>query len=343
MDPALIADVSGDNLVSTLDADLVMAAVTGSNPAEIPPRPAVLGPIIFAGADPTVSIPTDLSAAPGAVLTIPVNLDTAKDLTSVTLTLAYDPTQLVIESIERGSLTQDFEWFYTTNTAGQITLDASRLASLASGQGSLLLVQARVISTLAPGAIIALDLTQVALNDTHLTLTPNPVPGWDAADGMVQVIEPSTLYAASVDAPIAPATSTTVAPIAAKRSLLLANIDRLIHNGHSGTLQRNTELAVYTAHDIAPKIEWGADTEENSDKANRDRVVRSTGLNATPATATENWRSAFVTTLAASATGTAGAVCQSILPRLTPALETPLDENQPDSAQAPGSARIAAG
>jgi len=62
-----------------------------------------------------------------------------------------------------------------------------------------------------------------------------------------------------------------------------------------------------------------------------------------PLPTTENWRSAFVTTLAASATGTAGTVRQSILPRLTPALETPLDENQPDSAQAPGSARIAAG
>jgi hypothetical protein len=60
-----------------------------------------------------------------------------------------------------------------------------------------------------------------------------------------------------------------------------------------------------------------------------------------PATTPENWRSAFVTTLAASATGT-GPARHSILPSLSPTLETPLDEDQTETAHSPDTLRIAA-
>ncbi|MFO1192955.1 MAG: hypothetical protein U1F00_12440 [Rhodoferax sp.] len=61
----------------------------------------------------------------------------------------------------------------------------SSLLALAGGSGSLLELDFRVAEGAA--GVLPLDLQWVQLNETHLTLQPEPIPGADPTDGAIAV------------------------------------------------------------------------------------------------------------------------------------------------------------
>ena len=192
VDPLLVADITGDGKLNSLDATRLLQEVsylTGASTVdrlEIPPIPPGIGPISFSGPDPVVDIPRDLVGAPGDVVTLPVRLDTAAGLESVQLRMGYDASQFELVQVRRGTLTEDFGWFVVGNTPGQINVDMTRLTALQGGSGTLLNVDLRILPGATAGAA-GIDLQYARLNDGHLTLNTEPQVGGDASDGRINI------------------------------------------------------------------------------------------------------------------------------------------------------------
>ncbi|MBK7675634.1 MAG: hypothetical protein IPJ27_13240 [Candidatus Accumulibacter sp.] len=192
VDPLLIADINGSGTLTSLDASRVLQEVsylTGASAIdrpEIPPIPAGIGPIHFAGPDPLVDIPVDAMADPGEVVTVPVRIDTAAGLESLQVRVAYDASRFELLAVRRGSVTGDFGWLVSGQQPGQLTVDMSRLAALADGTGTLLDIDLRVRADAMPG-VSPSDLQYASLNDGRLTLGVLPVLGNDETDGRITV------------------------------------------------------------------------------------------------------------------------------------------------------------
>ena len=213
VDPLMVADITGDGRLNSLDASRVLQEVSYLSGAstvdrlEIPPIPHGIGPISFSGPDPVVDIPRDLVGAPGQVVTLPVRLDTAAGLESVQLRIGYDPSQFELVQVRRGTLTADFGWFVNGNTPGQIKVDMTNLSALQGGSGTLLNVDLRVLPGATPG-VAWIDLQYARLNDGHLTLNTEPQVGGDASDGSINirahtpVAAPATLAVRYVELPL---------------------------------------------------------------------------------------------------------------------------------------------
>ncbi|MCM8594071.1 cohesin domain-containing protein [Accumulibacter sp.] len=192
VDPLLVADVNASGTLTSIDASRLLQEVgylsgaSSTDRLEIPPIPAGVGPLQFAGPDPLVDIAVQASGEPGEVVTVPVRIDTAAGLESVQLTVAYDASRFELVGVRRGSLAGDFAWFVAGSEAGRITVDMARLDALAGGSGNLLEIDLRIRDDAAPG-IAAIDLQYARLNDGHLTLGVSPQAGLDATDGQVTV------------------------------------------------------------------------------------------------------------------------------------------------------------
>ncbi|MCC6473525.1 MAG: cadherin-like domain-containing protein, partial [Burkholderiales bacterium] len=184
VDPLLIGNVTGNGTLSSLDLRALTQKVMGIAQTVIPEIPAGIPPLTFAGPDPLVNLPV-VEARAGETITVPVQLDTAANLVSVQLALAYSATDLELVDVRLGGLTLDFDWFVKTVQPGRLTVDMSRLTALAGGSGNLLELDFRVAPT-ASGTL-PLDLQWTALNDTRLTLNPEPQPGADPTDGAIRV------------------------------------------------------------------------------------------------------------------------------------------------------------
>ncbi len=128
-------------------------------------------------------------SAPGGIVTVPVNLDTAAGLESAELRIRFDPQVLDVQAIRRGALTQDFGWFLPQREPGLIVIDASRLEALTGGTGRLFEVDFRVKPSTAAGRY-AVDLEWASLNEGGLTLNPEPLPGEDPTDTVITVRGP---------------------------------------------------------------------------------------------------------------------------------------------------------
>ncbi len=188
VDPNVIGDASPGGGVNSLDIRMLMQKMMGMSRPEVPEIPTGIGPLAFSGADPLLSLPT-LDGKPGEVVTVPVNLDTAADLESLELHLAYDANSLSLQDVRLAGLTQDFQWLVKdTSQPGLLRIDMSRLTALAGGSGAVLELDFRIADT-AQGDL-ALDLQWAALNETHLTLNPAPLVGMDATDGMIRLPAP---------------------------------------------------------------------------------------------------------------------------------------------------------
>ena len=79
LDPAIIGDVSGIGKggVNSADVTLMNRLIAGISTPQIPLPPSGLT-IPATGPDPTLSLPTELTAVPGSTITVPVNIDTAR-------------------------------------------------------------------------------------------------------------------------------------------------------------------------------------------------------------------------------------------------------------------------
>jgi hypothetical protein len=203
VDPLIIADINGSGTLTSIDASRVlqeasflMGAAGSVDRPEIPPIPVGGGAINFSGPDPRVDVPIDATADRGAVVTVPVRIDTALGLESAQLRIAYDASRFDLVEVRRGSISGDFGWFIASTEAGRITVDMTRLAALAGGAGTLLDIDLRVRADALPG-VSPIDLQYARLNDGHLTLGVVPQPGADETDGRITVAGRAAAVAAA--------------------------------------------------------------------------------------------------------------------------------------------------
>ena len=193
VDPMLVADISGDGRLNSLDASRLLQEVnfligaSSTDVLAIPPIPKGIPPIVFGGPDPVINLPRDLGAEPNEVISVPVQLDTSAGLESVQLRLAYDADTFELVQVRRGTLTQDFDWYVSAQSPGQVSVDMSRLTAMADATGTLLVLDLRVKPNAKAGSA-AIDLSYARLNDSHLTLHDLPQPGDDVTDGSVQIL-----------------------------------------------------------------------------------------------------------------------------------------------------------
>jgi Ca2+-binding RTX toxin-like protein len=212
VDPAIIGDTSGNGHLTASDATLLLREISGNDQLQIPPLPAATPPIALGGPDPLVNLPAGIAVVAGRDVTVPIDLDNAAGLDSVQVRLAFDPAVIELLEVRKGSLTGDFQWIVQRATPGELRVDMARLNALAGGRGSLLDLDLRVRSGVAPGSY-RLDLQWTSLNDGRLTLTTVPTPGPDATDGSLHV------FPAFLAAPTAPARSEVDSVVATDQPL----------------------------------------------------------------------------------------------------------------------------
>jgi len=217
VDPVLIADVNNSKGLNSADVLLLarelkyLSNTTAYATLNRPEIPAITtAPTVFSGAAPLINLPGNLTATAGGLVSVPALLAelevglTSIALDSATLDIAWDPSQLELVSVGRGSLTGDFDLFNATPGHGTLHIDMSRTSGLLDvGLGSLAELQFRVAAG-ASGSL-AIDLVQAQLNETRLTLNPAPKPGADPTDGLVRVnlpLAPEPL--ATPDLPLTP-------------------------------------------------------------------------------------------------------------------------------------------
>ncbi|MCC9601138.1 carboxypeptidase regulatory-like domain-containing protein [Stieleria sp. JC731] len=140
-----------------------------------------------------VDIPDDLSAAPAAVVTVPVNIDDAAGVRGAEIRLSFDPDvlQLSEEDVAAGSVWDgqtDTEVIVNIdNSAGTVVIFVSASAQLGTGSGSLVDLEFEVDSSVAVGETSDLDLTSVVLNEGQVSVSPTPISGSDQNDGLFTV------------------------------------------------------------------------------------------------------------------------------------------------------------
>jgi hypothetical protein len=109
-DPAIVGDLNGNSFTDSSDVTLINRSLAGLTVAQLPPIPTGLT-ISPSGPDPTLSLPTDLQAAVGETVIVPVYLDTARPegstgLMEAVLALRYDPKVFTVsaQDVQLGSL-----------------------------------------------------------------------------------------------------------------------------------------------------------------------------------------------------------------------------------------------
>jgi hypothetical protein len=201
-DPLLIADVTANGLVNSADAVRILQEAIGMDRPEIPPLPEVIPPIIPGGPDPFLNLPTDLTAAPGEVVTIPLLLDHSDGLDSADLILSYDTHRLTLLDIERGDLTGDFDLFAVNPDSSdgllRVALGRSAGPLFGRGSGSVLQITFHVRDDApAGGAVInlrqGLGALTTQLNEGGLDLIPDPSDEeGDVLDGLITILAAET-------------------------------------------------------------------------------------------------------------------------------------------------------
>jgi hypothetical protein len=208
LDPVIVADVNGSGTLTSADTSRVLQLGVGTAVPEVPPQPSPAVSLIFGGPDPKLSISTDLRAAPGESVIIPVQIDSIVDLTgdgleSADLVMYYDASVLDIESVSLGSLFagRESNWFVGSRIdvlAGRIIVSLAGSKAL-EGRfvGELVQLHGHVKADAAVGSS-AINLAASSrdpsrftqLNEGYLTLIPAPTdaPNDVGVDGRLTVV-----------------------------------------------------------------------------------------------------------------------------------------------------------
>jgi len=184
VDPVIVADISGNGVLSSLDASRLAQEIAGLDRPEIPPLPATTPTIVFVGPDPALSL-GKVEARAGTTVVVPLSIDVAQGLESLQARIAYDADALDLVTVNTTSLTSGFVTIFDTTEPGMLRVDMSTIRPLEGGGGALIKLTFRVGRGAAGTA--AIDLQSARLNDGALVLTPLPVAGADATDGAVNV------------------------------------------------------------------------------------------------------------------------------------------------------------
>jgi hypothetical protein len=208
LDPIIVADISGNGLISSTDTARVLQIGVGTPVSEIPALPNPAASFLSGGPDPKLSIPTDLQAAPGESLSIPIQIDSIVDLIgngleSADLVLYYDASVLDVESVSLGSLLTESGSNWTVGSridvlAGRIFVSLAGTTPL-EGRfvGELVQLHGHVKAD-APAGSSAINLAASShdpsrftqLNEGYLTLIPAPTdaPNDAGVDGLLTIV-----------------------------------------------------------------------------------------------------------------------------------------------------------
>ncbi len=140
-----------------------------------------------------VDIPDDLTAAPAAIISVPVNIDSAEGVRSAEIRLSYDTALLDLDpsAIIFGSV-----WGNSSDTqvvanvddpTGTVVIFVSASTPLGTISGSLVELSFEVVSGAAVGTTTVIDLTEVVLNEGAINLSLLPIVGPDATDGLLTI------------------------------------------------------------------------------------------------------------------------------------------------------------
>ena len=184
VDPVLIGDLNGNGQLTSLDVNRFMQFVQGQARPEIPALPAGSSPLTFGGPARNVGLGGSGSASAGDLVSIPLTLDNAQGIESLTAKIVYDTSRLEYKGVR---LATDFPYRLVKHVAGEIVLDLARLTALGSGLSELLEIDFQVKAGAAEGGA-AIDLQVLTLNDGKLSQSPASQAGVDGTDAQITVV-----------------------------------------------------------------------------------------------------------------------------------------------------------
>jgi PKD repeat protein len=195
LDPVLVTDTTGDGAILSLDITHIIRARFGQSSVFIPPLPS--GAITLTsvpGPDPTVTLGTSVTGAPGDLVTVPLLIDQAQGIAAGDMLIGFDSNTLQFANVRKGPLIQG-----DTNADVQAIADASTgtldiamplSGELGPGGGTMVLIDFLIKPTAVAGTT-AVDLRSAQftnLTGSTFTLNPVPVPGTDGTDGQITIV-----------------------------------------------------------------------------------------------------------------------------------------------------------
>jgi hypothetical protein len=191
IDPVIVGDLNGNGQLSSLDVNRFYQFALGQPRTEIPAVPEGGRPAVEVSAVRDLRLGTDLAAAPGQLVTVPVTVDSAQGLDGVRVRVVYDPAALQYVQT-RPAMTADFQWRLVRDRTVEgglrtIEIDLARLEPLAGGAGNLLELEFRVQAGAAAGTT-HVDLQMVSLDDGRLAQREISAPGNDPTDARITII-----------------------------------------------------------------------------------------------------------------------------------------------------------
>ncbi|HOV75815.1 MAG TPA: cohesin domain-containing protein [Candidatus Hydrogenedentes bacterium] len=153
-----VGDMNGDGFIDSADAVMIMRIAQ-----DRPLNPGV-GETPVRGRTLNIYLPSDLRALPGETLSVPIMIDNPEGLSGIELLVTYPPqlTSLVLDSVERGSATQNFSLEYVAGN-GFVRIALSRDEALTGSKSPQSL------------AILHFTVSETAPNNTNLPIGINEV------------------------------------------------------------------------------------------------------------------------------------------------------------------------
>ncbi|WP_047817447.1 cohesin domain-containing protein [Rhodopirellula islandica] len=145
-----------------------------------------------------VNVPDDLTSAPDAIVSVPVNIDSATGVRAAEIRLSYDTSVLDLDAddIDFGSVWGTGNDTQVTanvdDAAGTVVIFVSASSELTDVSGSLVELPFSVASDAVLDSTTVLDLTLVTLNEGQISVDPAPVSGSDSTDGLITITAAAT-------------------------------------------------------------------------------------------------------------------------------------------------------
>jgi len=157
--PAPAVAASGIAPANAATARTAAAASPAPAPAAQPKSPALANTSISMGS---------LTAAAGSIVTVPVNISSARGLQSMHLVVRYDAGALTPLSVERSALTDGFTYTAKIVKPGLLRIDAAGTRPLRLGSGELFGMKFALAPTAA--GTLRIDFESASLNDARLSV-----------------------------------------------------------------------------------------------------------------------------------------------------------------------------
>jgi Bacterial Ig-like domain (group 1)/S-layer homology domain/Glucodextranase, domain B len=180
------ATVSADGISSFTATDKVAVDIANDmsetfDPTTIIDSVLTLPPPPVTGTGTTLSIPADLTAAPGAEIVVPLHTTQGQGISDFALSIAYDPAKVTYLNVEPSTATANFEFIDNAidgvNGMKELILGGNAINPIAvSGPADLALIHFRVASNATGSATFTLqnpinNIEQAALVNGRVSIT----------------------------------------------------------------------------------------------------------------------------------------------------------------------------